>query len=712
MASPDRLERLTDLVLVLLHASTPRTLDEIAHAVPGYPESHTARRQTFERDKRILREEGIPVVTEPVEGPEQYGYRIDPDAFYLRDLDLEPDEQAALHLAVAGVHFGDPSGRDALAKLGAYGMSDAAPIAALVPPAALVPLFAAVRSQSEVRFSYRGEARVVSPVVLRFHGGRWYLVAWDRGRDAARTFRVDRMEGSPEVGAPGSGTPPAGAAPGDAPLEPWRAPGDEEEESVLVRVDGTEGPRVVAEVGEQAVVERLDDGGAVLRLGVANFAVLRSWLLGLLDHAELTAPQSARVAVAEWLSAMVGEMGSEAARRAAPEAGAGSSGLRDEAGQGSAGGGGASPESKNQVPAHGRAQPARPSPASSERDEPGPRAPEVRSARTASARLRRLLAIVSWLADTGEASVADIASRFDMAEDDVVRELELAACCGVPPYTPDTLLDIVVSEDSVQAFLPKEMARPRRLTPAEGLALAASARTILAVPGADPSGALGRALAKLDVVLGDHGQLVIDIDAPPNLDAVRDAVAAGRQLEIEYHSASTDETTVRVVEPAAVVALDGHWYLDAYCHRAAGTRRFRVDRIRSVRTLDAVVDPTLRQDALAGREDAFVPGPGATAITLRLDPEARWVVDTVPILSERPVAAEPPSGDDHAHTSDSDVEHADSGATALEVSLAVGGTAWLERLLLQLGPHAHVLYPPGYRDVGRQAAARLLERYR
>ncbi len=68
MATLDRHERLTDLVLVLLHARRPLTLDEIAREVPGYPESHDARRQAFERDKRLLRDEGVTVVTEPVTG--------------------------------------------------------------------------------------------------------------------------------------------------------------------------------------------------------------------------------------------------------------------------------------------------------------------------------------------------------------------------------------------------------------------------------------------------------------------------------------------------------------------------------------------------------------------------------------------------------------------------------------------------------------------
>ena len=173
MAPLDRLERLTDLVLVLLHASSPRTLGEIAEAVPGYPSSHVALRQAFERDKRVLRDEGIVVRTDAVPGPEQFGYRIDPDDFYLPELGLEPDEQAALHLAVAGVHLGDPSGRDALSKLGGTGLGDVRPLAALVPLDALVPRFAALHARAEVRFSYRGAARSVAPATLEFRGGRW-----------------------------------------------------------------------------------------------------------------------------------------------------------------------------------------------------------------------------------------------------------------------------------------------------------------------------------------------------------------------------------------------------------------------------------------------------------------------------------------------------------------------------------------------------------
>jgi predicted DNA-binding transcriptional regulator YafY len=644
VATLDRLERLTDLVLVLLNAKRPLTLDEVAREVPGYPESHDARRQAFERDKRLLRDEGVPVVTEPVAGNEQFGYRIDPDAFYLPDLGLTPDEQGALHLAVAGVHLGDPSGRDALLKLGATGVAEARPVAALVPPPALVPLFDAVRTGAEVAFTYHQEQRSVFPAVLRFHGGRWYLVGWDRTREAGRTFRVDRIEDDPVPGAPGSGELPEDFEPsGAVPAEPRS--GDGGEDDLLLRVDAVEASRVSEEVGPDAVAEHLNDGSVLLRLAVTSTEAVRSWVLGLGDHAEVMGPAELRAEVVAWLESIVRADGAEG------------------------------PAPGHQASASGGAEHGSPSD-----PRPAPPAPPP-----ASVRLRRLLAIVAWLAQVGEASIAEVSRRFSVPEEEVVRELELAACCGVPPYSPGDLLEIIVTSETVQANLGSELARPRRLTAAEGLALAASARTILAVPGADADGYLAAALSKLDATLGSRAGLVVDLDAPSRLADVQKATEGHRRLEIEYHSASSDETTVRVVDPLTVVSLDGHWYLDADCHRAGGPRRFRVDRIRAVRDLGPLPDDAVRE--VPERRDAFLPGPGAVKVRLALGPGAAWVADTVPVL-----------------------EVAQRG-DGREVVMAVGGRAWLERLLLQLGPEARVLDPPDLRSAGAEAARRLLRHY-
>ncbi len=47
----------------------------------------------------------------------------------------------------------------------------------------------------------------------------------------------------------------------------------------------------------------------------------------------------------------------------------------------------------------------------------------------------------------------------------------------------------------------------------------------------------------------------------------------------------------------------------------------------------------------------------------------------------------------------------------VEVELFVGGEAWLERLLLRLGPDARVVGPPEYRSLAAEAAARILRLY-
>jgi proteasome accessory factor C len=651
----DRLERITDLVLVLLNTTHPLTLESIAYQVPGYPLEHLAKRQAFERDKRLLRDEGIPLITEKLPGEEQFGYLIDRAAFYLPDLALEPDEQVALQLAVAGVHLGDPSGSDALMKLGATGLGEVRPIANLVPPDALVDLFEAVRLGSETSFSYRGAARRVVPVGLWFRFGHWYLVAWDIEREDVRTFRVDRVQGSVTRLAPETGSEqlPEGldidirAA---LPSDPWEAGDGEDNIVTRIRVDAMEGPRVAEEVGAERVESVAADGSVILRFEVNGLGPVRAWVLGLSHHAEILEPPEFRSEMRAWLGAIVD--------------GDGDAPLASEAG--SAGGVGAGEN------AGGGLEPSAPS-----RSKPGEKI---------SQRLRRLLAVVGWLAQVGEAPIAEVARRFGMEEEELIYELELAACCGVPPYTPDVLMEIVVSEGSVRAFLPAEFARPRRLTPAEGFAVAASARLILAVPGSG-SPALQRALDKLDSALGSHAALGVDVDAPQFLAAVRTATQGGEVLEIDYHSASRDEATTRVVEPMQVVTRDGHWYLDAYCRQAGDVRRFRVDRLRDVRVLEDAGPVTPHDVPMPS--DGFLPGPGAVEVHLHLGKGAQWVAETIPVRSV--------------------VEGPDSLVT--DVVLDVAGMAWFERLLLQLGTEASVVSPAEMKGLAASAAQQVLRMY-
>jgi predicted DNA-binding transcriptional regulator YafY len=248
-----------------------------------------------------LRDQGIAVVAESIDAPEQIGYRIRPEDFYLPDLELEPDEQAALNVAVAEVHVGDPSGRDALWRLGIPSAEALAPVAALPSLPALPGLFEAVRARARLQFTYRDERRTVDPALLRFRQGRWYLVGIDHDRDAPRTFRVDRIDGTPDSGPPNSAELPddfdAEAA---LPDEPWKI-GDVETRAVRVLVDALEGTRVVQELGDRSLSETHPDGSVEVVLEVSNDAALISWVLSLGPHAEILDPPDLRAQIVNWL---------------------------------------------------------------------------------------------------------------------------------------------------------------------------------------------------------------------------------------------------------------------------------------------------------------------------------------------------------------------------------------------------------------------------
>ena len=163
----DRLERVTDLLLVLLDTPRPLSLREIADRVPGYPDAHGARRQAFERDKRLLRDEGVPVLVVPIGGEEQFGYRVDPDAYYLPDLGSRGRGAGCPELG----RRRSPPGRAYRPRcpLEAGRRRRVAPPSASPAPLVDLPsvdglpalpvLFDAVRSGAVVRFSYRGERR-------------------------------------------------------------------------------------------------------------------------------------------------------------------------------------------------------------------------------------------------------------------------------------------------------------------------------------------------------------------------------------------------------------------------------------------------------------------------------------------------------------------------------------------------------------------------
>lgn len=302
-------------------------------------------------------------------------------------------------------------------------------------------------------------------------------------------------------------------------------------------------------------------------------------------------------------------------------------------------------------------------------------------------RLARILAMVPWVVAHDGPTVEETCQRFGCTPTELTADLELLFLCGVYPYTPDTLVEATIEDGRVSIQYAEYFSRPLRLTAAEALRLLASAETLLGTPGTDRDGPLARGLAKLAASLGvDDGALDISLGAaaPDVLAVLRDAVTAGEQVDIDYYALGRDERSQRTIEPAGVFSSNGQWYVSAWCHQARAGRLFRADRVLTATAngrprTGPPVDP-----APAVLTDA---DPAATVV-LDLAPDAHWVAAQYPLAKRE----DRPDG-------------------TLRVTLVVTERAWLDRLVLRLGPSATVVVRPTGWEGPAAAARRVRSRY-
>ena len=176
--------------------------------------------RTVRNDVTRLRALGYPVQAAPgVAG----GYRLASGAA-MPPLLLEDDEAVAVAVALRSSAGGGVSGIEetsvrALVKLeqvfparlrhrvnALQAYTVAVPSQGpTVDPHVLATIAAACRDHEVMRIDYKKydgteSVRSIEPYRLVHLGRRWYLVAWDRDRNAWRTFRLDRMKPKPPTG--------------------------------------------------------------------------------------------------------------------------------------------------------------------------------------------------------------------------------------------------------------------------------------------------------------------------------------------------------------------------------------------------------------------------------------------------------------------------------------------------------------------------------
>ncbi len=310
------LERLLNLVALLLEAKRPKTFDEIRDLIEAYQQADVnSAKRMFERDKDILREVGIPVevaATDPWEI--EQGYRIPKDRYYLPEISFTPDEVWALFVAARA------PGEDEEAEVAFWKLSTGADTSLLsaiaerpVAPGLdtsgphLGAVADALSRRRALRFRYRPSGgksgqREVDPYSLVFRSGHWYLVGLDRPKQEVRSYRLSRIAGPVKEAGAASSPPEGFDAVGHLKSGPWGLG----EPDATARV--AFGPDVawwaIPSTTGARTIRTHPDGWVEADVPASHTDAFVSWLLEFGPDARVQSPRSLRDEVVARLEAL------------------------------------------------------------------------------------------------------------------------------------------------------------------------------------------------------------------------------------------------------------------------------------------------------------------------------------------------------------------------------------------------------------------------
>ncbi len=255
--------------------------------------------------------------------------------------------------------------------------------------------------------------------------------------------------------------------------------------------------------------------------------------------------------------------------------------------------------------------------------------------RAAGENLVLFLALVPYVMDRGEVSIAQAAAQFDRSEEDIRRAVELIACAGIPgdsaAYLHADLFDIdwdaleheriirfqhTIVIDQQPQFAPRELA-----------ALIAGLQYLAAHPRYGERDDVQRLLAKLRVASGhpDSDTMVVkSAQVQEHHGRVAGAIERAHQLEFHYLS-SQGESELRRVDPITLEARDGVWYLRAWCYTREALRVFRLDRMSQIVEHDTAV--AHHPDVQAPESwQIFHPSESDVVVTVECDEHALGII--------------------------------------------------------------------------------------
>lgn len=641
----DPLERVLNL-FTLLHRSTrplsrEQIVAEMARGMTPYPEVDDAQRQLFGSDKNtIVRDLGIQVRQTVAQGDEagQTKYWISEQDMCVPELDLTNDELSVLSLALASIHHSVPEASEAMMKLEGMNPQRSAVDFNVQVPLIVVRLTEMIQRRQIAHLVINGASVVVDPSRLLFDKGTWYLIAVVDGEKRLRAIKCAHI--GPDFSIVDGEVSSTKKNLSNRELRKLVHNVEDDDVEAQVLVDGH-----VAGISwwdsRVRETEALPDGKLRITVQVDDPARLRGWVLGFGTHAVIESPTSLRDDFVKWL------------------------------------------EQLEQVP---ESIPSAPDMPTAPTNRPGPR--------PLGERLQRLLSILPWLRLRGSITVDELARMLGISVAHLIKDLEYASMCGVPPYTHDALFDFsvvdgeVLFHGDVPMFGPLRrtkalMTRAVKLTPRQATAVAVALASHDAVVGdlTMRNEAVTSLRQKIEAAVGDL-PIQVRLEDAPLLQEVSQAIRQARQIHVTYVNGE-EEVTKRVLNPLLIFVDRGESYLIADdVLTGVDEKIFRIDRLIECLTTENTFEPR----TVEFTEWKFR-GPVEPAV-LYVAPGNDWLLDRIAIK---------------AHVIKED------GSMFLWVDVA--SLPWLARLLLRCGPTSCVVSPANLQSVVADRAREIRQQY-
>jgi predicted DNA-binding transcriptional regulator YafY len=321
-------------------------------------------------------------------------------------------------------------------------------------------------------------------------------------------------------------------------------------------------------------------------------------------------------------------------------------------------------------------------------------------------RASRLLSVLLTLHTRSRVSAQQLADELEVSLRTVYRDVDALNAAGIPVYATRgrtggfqllegyrTKLTGLTADEADALFLAGLPGPAADL--GLGTVLAATQLKLLA---ALPPELRDRAARIRDRFHLDAPGWLREADAPSCLPAVADAVWTEHQVHVRYERAN--RTVVdRTLQPLGLVLKAGVWYLVASVAPASAPRTYRLSRVRAAAVLDEEFDRPagfeLQQHWAAYQQDYEERIYHGTA-RIRLTEAGRQLLFLI---------GTPAARAGHAAMSRPD----DSGWTTTTVPIE--SIKHAHHALLQLGEEVEVLEPGELRELMRQSAAVLADRY-